>query len=479
MITSLTQADFIRISKETIDPALRLKFLRKKGVPGDVAQLILKERPRRHEDLLRIPGLIRKEPRLLRRLIEAPALGSLSRASRSGELKEFKTGRQAAGIVGELRTLSMPDGKTLEIALRDAVGEIAAVQLDPDDSFQWHTIRFLDVPIPYLWTLSQNQKGLLHTRLQVIPRSALETFLSGPSTSPNDPIDSRLRGLAGIVIALQNFTASNADRKLVTLGFDPLAGSRNPDPGILVDGNPDDIEMTDDDRERDCTSFNGCGPEFSKDLADRIPEFTFGECCNAHDIAYCKGCSECDRVKADSDFLECMLASSSTAKGDALAFIYYLAVRAIGVVAFNHCFDRNGITGLVSAVAGVIAGVGMGALALGLGLAGLGAAGVGVVGAGAITWVLSYLLCVPCELVDRRLESAIEEVEEFERRVRQEVRRRRRGCRRRRGFLAKIRCLTKLLLLIILWILVVICFVVVKIGFNLIRILLCGGLNRT
>lgn len=470
----LSSADFVRLNVATVPRTAKLRFLRKKGIRASIAELILDRMPRRHEDLLTMRKLVVEESGPLRRLIQASPLNDLHapRATLSTSTQKMLKG----GLISEVRVLRGDgDEELMEIALRDATGEIAAIRLTKDSSFEWQSLHFLGIRVPYLWTLTPDQKALLHTRLHAIQRASLTSVGQGAAEWDDDLIDRRIKGLSFLVIALQNFTASAADQQLYASGVDPFAATRNPSPGISVDGDPDDIDLTDNERERDCTEYNACGPEFSAEIARLIPEFTFAECCNAHDIAYCEGCSECDRAKADSDFLQCMLRSSPN--NHELAFIYYLAVRAIGVIPFSHCFDRHGITGLVTGIVGIAAGVGVSLSVITLGLP--TAIGAGAAVGALVTWVTSRLLCLPCELIDDRLESLIKQVKEFAYRIRQELRRSRAACRRKRGFLARLKCRIKsVILLFILWVLVVIAYVLVTIVSNIIRTLLCGGLSR-
>jgi hypothetical protein len=68
-----------------------------------------------------------------------------------------------------------------------------------------------------------------------------------------------------------------------------------------------------------------------------VPDFTFKECCDNHDIDYCIGGTEEDRVKADEKLLNCISAKGYYSTG----IVYYYGVRAFGHSAF--CY-RNKIT---------------------------------------------------------------------------------------------------------------------------------------
>jgi hypothetical protein len=91
---------------------------------------------------------------------------------------------------------------------------------------------------------------------------------------------------------------------------------------------------------------NGCGPKW----ASWVPEFSYGKCCDSHDICY-STCSR-SRVSCDSAFLTCMIATCHSKYKpwnpkryacDGGAGVYYRAVRgAAGAVAFGiankkHC----------------------------------------------------------------------------------------------------------------------------------------------
>ncbi len=71
----------------------------------------------------------------------------------------------------------------------------------------------------------------------------------------------------------------------------------------------------------DCNP-NGCGPNGA---LNRIPDFNFGDCCDAHDLDY-GGCTGRDRATADWSMFVCI--SSKGHPG--LALIYFGAVRAAG-----------------------------------------------------------------------------------------------------------------------------------------------------
>jgi hypothetical protein len=67
-----------------------------------------------------------------------------------------------------------------------------------------------------------------------------------------------------------------------------------------------------------------------------VPNFSFEECCNQHDIDYCVGGTEDDRMKADEKFRECIKEKGYFQ----LAWVYYRGVREFG--AKNYCFRKDG-----------------------------------------------------------------------------------------------------------------------------------------
>ena len=57
------------------------------------------------------------------------------------------------------------------------------------------------------------------------------------------------------------------------------------------------------------------------------PEFDFRNCCDEHDLTYCKGGSEADRLRADEVFRDCIREKPHAILGD----LYYLGVRFGGI----------------------------------------------------------------------------------------------------------------------------------------------------
>lgn len=72
---------------------------------------------------------------------------------------------------------------------------------------------------------------------------------------------------------------------------------------------------------RNCRA-NGC---------TAVPDFNIKECCDKHDVCYCIGGTENDRLKCDVDFLACM-----NDKKFSLAGLYYEGVRTFGRFRFNY-----------------------------------------------------------------------------------------------------------------------------------------------
>ena len=72
----------------------------------------------------------------------------------------------------------------------------------------------------------------------------------------------------------------------------------------------------------DCTT-NGCTAS---------PDLNFIECCDAHDLCYCRGGSESDRYRCDEIFYNCI----KNKAGILIAWVYYSMVRMFGEPFFNY-----------------------------------------------------------------------------------------------------------------------------------------------
>jgi hypothetical protein len=72
--------------------------------------------------------------------------------------------------------------------------------------------------------------------------------------------------------------------------------------------------------------------ECTADGCTASPDLNFVDCCNSHDIAYCRGGTENDRLAADQALYNCIRARTNRF----LAAIYYHAVRAYGPSHFNY-----------------------------------------------------------------------------------------------------------------------------------------------
>ena len=62
------------------------------------------------------------------------------------------------------------------------------------------------------------------------------------------------------------------------------------------------------------------------------PDLNFIECCDAHDLCYCKGGSETERYRCDKRFFDCV----NNKAGVATAWVYYCAVRVFGEPYFDY-----------------------------------------------------------------------------------------------------------------------------------------------
>lgn len=59
-----------------------------------------------------------------------------------------------------------------------------------------------------------------------------------------------------------------------------------------------------------------------------VPDLDFHCCCVDHDLAYERGGTRSDRLRADKEFLKCMLERDD--KYRPMAYVYYAGVRAFG-----------------------------------------------------------------------------------------------------------------------------------------------------
>ena len=90
---------------------------------------------------------------------------------------------------------------------------------------------------------------------------------------------------------------------------------------------------------------NGCGPKALGNI--RPPQFIFIASCDHHDFKYWLGCTEADRIKADYQFYEAMkLDVQNASKWKHMhyyvwAWIYYIAVRIGGSIAFHHADNQR------------------------------------------------------------------------------------------------------------------------------------------
>ncbi|KAG2428473.1 hypothetical protein HXX76_011591 [Chlamydomonas incerta] len=84
------------------------------------------------------------------------------------------------------------------------------------------------------------------------------------------------------------------------------------------------------------SSYNGCGA----DNGIKVPEFTFGSCCNSHDLCY--GRCGSSRNGCDDNFFVCMRSTCSwwNVPCQALASTYYLGVVAMGCDAYSTAQNR-------------------------------------------------------------------------------------------------------------------------------------------
>jgi len=92
---------------------------------------------------------------------------------------------------------------------------------------------------------------------------------------------------------------------------------------------------------------NGCG---AKGGWIKVPNFRFKACCDQHDFYYWRGCSEANRLKADTTFYKIMLEDiESSGYGffkrawyKSWAWTYYKAVRVFGKKAFYFAEKMKG-----------------------------------------------------------------------------------------------------------------------------------------
>lgn len=63
------------------------------------------------------------------------------------------------------------------------------------------------------------------------------------------------------------------------------------------------------------------------------PDFDFVDCCNGHDLCYCHGCTEADRLACDEGLRTCIRAAGHPN----LAEIYFRGVRWFGRGFFTYC----------------------------------------------------------------------------------------------------------------------------------------------
>lgn len=467
-----TEGDFRILSDKSITDESKISHIRNKvPIDANIAREILKAKPIKSEDFLKIPILLRTYPKISEVLIQSPS--NYSPYTDYPDIEQITTTHLKGGIFAELKSL---DDSTRQFSLRDLNGDLISFKVVGNDEIDLTTLTFLEVRTSFLWKLTNHQKKLLHSRLHNIDTNFLiDLFKNSPKNIDYEA--NLVRKSAAILFRLQSFTASGYSRSMYSQGFDVL--SENPTGGIDVIGDPSDLDEVDTDQDKECTEGNGCGPEFSEALADAVPEFSFADCCLAHDIAYCKGCSECDRLKADNEFLDCMLNSDSGATSATISFIFYLSVRAIGVMAANKCPDRPGGIGKLSMLGAIVGGLLTGALAL----AGLGAtivtAGFAAVLAGLIVLAISSLACSICWAVDSELREVIDDYQEYQEYWRQLIRRRRRKCKRKRSWLRKLICKIKNLPYLFVWILIEIIVTITVILIQIIRTIICGGINHS
>lgn len=94
---------------------------------------------------------------------------------------------------------------------------------------------------------------------------------------------------------------------------------------------------------------NGCG---GKSGWINPPEFLFHASCNQHDFYYWRGCTEEDRLKADTEFYELMKKDASEAKWYLRphyymwAWTYYMSVRVMGKKFFYYADKQKTIEDL-------------------------------------------------------------------------------------------------------------------------------------
>ena len=75
-------------------------------------------------------------------------------------------------------------------------------------------------------------------------------------------------------------------------------------------------------QKQDCVP-NGC---------TKWPDASYKDCCDAHDLCYCKGGNEHDRLQCDIALFDCVKERTNSA----YAFLMYMGVRKLGVSHFNY-----------------------------------------------------------------------------------------------------------------------------------------------